>query len=115
MIRFETCRVRRPSRRGVSGIRGDRSRRLGARVVYWPLGASVYRVLTLLGLRRTGRDRPPQRTSEPSDRYAGLAVPGSSAANVLNAIMAADKTFNVHYFIEPRRQETPRGGRPARL
>ena len=55
--------------------------------------------LTLLGLRRTGRERPPRRTSEPSDRYAGLAVPGSPAANVLDAIMAADKDFNVQYFI----------------
>lgn len=55
--------------------------------------------LTFLALRRMGREPPPQRASEPSDRYAGLAVPGSPAANVLDAIMAADKEFNVQYFI----------------
>jgi predicted lipid-binding transport protein (Tim44 family) len=68
-------------------------------------------VLTFLVVRtvlrgRTGSARPPQRTnklgqtSAPADRYGGVAIPGSSVAEGLNAIMTADKHFDVRHFID---------------
>jgi predicted lipid-binding transport protein (Tim44 family) len=71
-------------------------------------------VLTFLVLRRalggrTRRQRPPQRiskpieTSAPTDRYAGIAIPGSPVAKGLDAIMAADGSFDVRHFIDGAR------------
>jgi predicted lipid-binding transport protein (Tim44 family) len=58
--------------------------------------------VALLGMRMAlerGGERPLQHTSEPPDRYGGLAMPGSPVAKGLDAIMAADKDFDVNYFI----------------
>jgi len=49
--------------------------------------------------QRTGRERRPQRTGEPCDSYHGIAMPGSAVAYGLDAIMAADKNFDVGHFI----------------
>jgi hypothetical protein len=49
--------------------------------------------------RSSHREPPLQRTSEPSDRYGGLATSGTTVAKGLDAIMAADKDFNVIYFV----------------
>jgi predicted lipid-binding transport protein (Tim44 family) len=68
-------------------------------------------VLTLLLVRtvlrgRTGRARPPQRTntldqtSAPADRFSGVAIQGSSVAQGLDAITAADKHFDLRHFID---------------
>ncbi len=67
-------------------------------------------VLTFLVLRtvlrgRMRQERPPQRiskpgqTSAPLDPYGGIAVPGSPVAEGLDAIMAADRHFDVRHFI----------------
>jgi hypothetical protein len=49
--------------------------------------------------RRTGRERPLQRTSELSGRHGGIAMPRTPVAEGLDAIMAADKDFNIIYFV----------------
>jgi predicted lipid-binding transport protein (Tim44 family) len=79
--------------------------------IYTTLIVLALGVLTFLGLRRVfgvrmGRGRPPQRTgkqpvdtSEPLDRYDGVAMPGSPLAKALDAIMAADKNFDVSHFL----------------
>jgi predicted lipid-binding transport protein (Tim44 family) len=48
------------------------------------------------------RGGDPVKTAEPNeaaDRYAGIAPAGSAIAKALDAIMAADKSFNVGHFI----------------
>ena len=49
--------------------------------------------------QRTSEPAKPAEPSEPVDRYAGIAVPGSPVARGLDAIMAADKSFDVKHFI----------------
>jgi predicted lipid-binding transport protein (Tim44 family) len=49
--------------------------------------------------QRTSEPAKPPETSEPTDHYAGIAAPGSAVARGLDAIMAADKGFNVRNFI----------------
>ena len=49
--------------------------------------------------QRTSEPAKPAEPSEPVDRYAGIAVPGSPVASGLDAIMAADKSFDVKHFI----------------
>jgi predicted lipid-binding transport protein (Tim44 family) len=49
--------------------------------------------------QRTSEAVKPSETSEPPDRYAGIAAAGSAVAKGLDAIMAADKSFNVRHFI----------------
>jgi predicted lipid-binding transport protein (Tim44 family) len=68
------------------------------------LALAVFSFLALPGLLavRARRARPPQRVGVPielPDRYAGLATRGSPVANVLDAIMAADKGFEVNHFM----------------
>jgi predicted lipid-binding transport protein (Tim44 family) len=49
--------------------------------------------------QRTGEPAKPVEPSAPADRYAGIAMPGSAVAAGLDAIVAADKTFDVKHFI----------------
>jgi predicted lipid-binding transport protein (Tim44 family) len=49
--------------------------------------------------QRTGESAKPTETSESPDRYAGFAAPGSAVAKGLDAIVAADKNFDVKQFI----------------
>ena len=49
--------------------------------------------------QRTSEPAKPAEPSEPVDRYAGIAVPGSPVAGGLDAILAADKSFEVQHFI----------------
>jgi predicted lipid-binding transport protein (Tim44 family) len=49
--------------------------------------------------QRTSEPAKPPETSEPPDRYAGIAALGSAVAIGLDAIVAADKSFNVRNFI----------------
>jgi predicted lipid-binding transport protein (Tim44 family) len=43
--------------------------------------------------------RPPEPAEASPDRYAGFALPGSAVSQGLDAIAAADKTFDVKQFI----------------
>jgi predicted lipid-binding transport protein (Tim44 family) len=43
--------------------------------------------------------RPPDAAEDSPDRYAGFAMPGSPVARGLDAISAADRTFDVKQFI----------------
>jgi predicted lipid-binding transport protein (Tim44 family) len=45
------------------------------------------------------RPSEPVKPSEPPDRYAGIAMPGSPVAKGLDTIKAADKNFDVKQFI----------------
>jgi predicted lipid-binding transport protein (Tim44 family) len=49
--------------------------------------------------QRTSEPVKPVEASEPADRYAGIAVRGSAVAAGLDAIVAADKGFDVKHFI----------------
>src|SRR3984957_557350 len=49
--------------------------------------------------QRTSEPAKPAEPSEPIDRYAGIAVPGSPVARGLDAIISADKSFDVKHFI----------------
>jgi predicted lipid-binding transport protein (Tim44 family) len=49
--------------------------------------------------QRTSETAKPAEPSEPVDRYAGIAMPGSAVARGLDAIMAADKSFDAKHFI----------------
>jgi predicted lipid-binding transport protein (Tim44 family) len=49
--------------------------------------------------QRTSEPAKPAESSEPADRYAGIAPAGSPVAKGLDAILAADKSFNVRHFI----------------
>src|SRR5205807_5608535 len=49
--------------------------------------------------QRTSEPVKPVEPSEPADRYAGIAVPGSPVAKGLDAILATDKAFDVKQFI----------------
>jgi predicted lipid-binding transport protein (Tim44 family) len=73
-------------------------------VIIYAVVSLAITAFIILGLRktlegRTGRERPPQRTGEPLDRYGGNATRGSSVAKGLDAIMAADGNFDVRHFI----------------
>lgn len=48
---------------------------------------------------RTGEPSKPPETREAADRYSGIATTGSSIAKGLDAIMAADKSFDAKHFI----------------
>jgi len=49
--------------------------------------------------QRTNEPPRPAESSEPADRYAGVAKPGSPVARGLDAIVAVDKAFDVKQFI----------------
>jgi predicted lipid-binding transport protein (Tim44 family) len=49
--------------------------------------------------QRTSEPVKPVEASEPADRYAGIAQPGSPVSKGLDAILAADKSFDVKQFI----------------
>jgi predicted lipid-binding transport protein (Tim44 family) len=49
--------------------------------------------------QRTTEPVKPPETTEPADRYAGIVLAGSPVAKGLDAIRAADKTFDVKGFI----------------
>ena len=49
--------------------------------------------------QRTSEPVKSTEPSEPADRYAGIAPAGSAVAKGLDAIMAADKSFNAGHFI----------------
>jgi len=49
--------------------------------------------------QRTSEPAKPAESSEPVDRYAGIAVLGSPVARGLDAIISADKSFDVKHFI----------------
>jgi predicted lipid-binding transport protein (Tim44 family) len=49
--------------------------------------------------QRTGEPAKPVETSEPADRYSGIAAAGSPVARGLDAIAAADKGFDARRFI----------------
>src|SRR3984885_12027655 len=48
--------------------------------------------------RRTSDRVKPVEPTEPADRHAGIAVPGSPVAKGLDAIVAADKSFDAKHF-----------------
>lgn len=52
---------------------------------------------------RSNESVKPAESSEPADRYAGIARAGSSVPNGLNSIVAADKGFNAKHFVEGAR------------
>jgi predicted lipid-binding transport protein (Tim44 family) len=49
--------------------------------------------------QRNSEPAKPTEPSEPIDRYSGIAMPGSPVARGLDAIIAADKSFDVKHFI----------------
>jgi len=49
--------------------------------------------------QRTSEPSKPVEPSEPPDRYAGIGALSSPVTKGLDAIVAADKNFNVHQFI----------------
>jgi len=49
--------------------------------------------------QRTNEPARPAEASERADRYAGIALAGSAVARGLDAIIAADKSFDVKHFI----------------
>jgi predicted lipid-binding transport protein (Tim44 family) len=74
-------------------------------IIALALSMLTYLVARTVLRGRTRLDRPPQtsglpvETSVRLDPYAGMAVPGSPVAEGLDAIMAADKHFDVRHFI----------------
>jgi predicted lipid-binding transport protein (Tim44 family) len=74
-------------------------------IIVLALGVSTLLVARTVLRGRTRLDRPPQTSGEPVetsvrlDPYGGMAVPGSPVAEGLDAIMAADKHFDVRHFI----------------
>jgi predicted lipid-binding transport protein (Tim44 family) len=74
-------------------------------IIALALSTLTYLVARTVLRGRTTLDRPPQRIGEPVqssvrlDPYGDMAVPGSLVANGLDAIMAADKHFDVRPFI----------------
>jgi predicted lipid-binding transport protein (Tim44 family) len=74
-------------------------------IIVLALGMLTFLVLRRARQGRTGHVTPPQRigkpvqTNVPLDPYGGMAVPGSSVAKGLDAIVAADKHFDVRHFI----------------
>jgi predicted lipid-binding transport protein (Tim44 family) len=49
--------------------------------------------------QRTSEPAKPVETTEPTDRYAGIAPAGSPVAKGLDAIIGADKGFDIKHFI----------------
>jgi predicted lipid-binding transport protein (Tim44 family) len=49
--------------------------------------------------QRTSEPAKPVESSEPADRHGGVAAPGSAVARGLDAIVAADKSFDAKHFI----------------
>ena len=74
-------------------------------IIVLALGMLTFLVLRRARRGRTGHETPPQRigkpvqTNVPLNPYGGTAVPGSSVAKGLDAIVAADKHFDVRHFI----------------
>ena len=48
---------------------------------------------------RNAEPARPQEAAEPTDRYGGFAAPGSAVARGLDAITAADRSFDVKQFV----------------
>ena len=74
-------------------------------IIVLALGMLTFLVLQRARRGRTGHETPSQRigkpvqTNVPLNPYGGMAVPGSSVAKGLDAIVAADKHFDVRHFI----------------
>ena len=74
-------------------------------IIVLALGMLTFLVLQRARRGRTGHETPSQRIGKPVqanvplDPYGGMAVPGSSVAKGLDAIVAADKHFDVRHFI----------------
>ena len=74
-------------------------------IIVLALGMLTFLVLQRARRGRTGHETPSQRigkpvqTNVPLNPYGGTAVPGSSVAKGLDAIVAADKHFDVRHFI----------------
>ena len=74
-------------------------------IIVLALGMLTFLVLQRARRGRTGHETPPQRigkpvqTNVPLNPYGGMAVPGSSVAKGLDAIVAADKHFDARHFI----------------
>jgi predicted lipid-binding transport protein (Tim44 family) len=74
-------------------------------IIVLALAALTFLMLRTVLRRRMGLGRPRQRISQPGQTnapdpsYGGIAVPGSPVAKGLDAILAADKHFDVRHFI----------------
>jgi predicted lipid-binding transport protein (Tim44 family) len=58
--------------------------------------------------------KPAEQTEVPTERWKGIAEPGSSIASGLDTVAAADANFDAQHFLTGARAETPPAPPPGR-